>query len=55
VLSELDPARQRFVLDTLGNDGQTLLTTTDLGSLDPAFLARARVFRVEDGTLHSAA
>jgi DNA replication and repair protein RecF len=55
VLSELDPARQRFVLDTLGGDGQTLLTTTDLGSLDPAFLARARVYRVEDGALHSAA
>jgi DNA replication and repair protein RecF len=55
VLSELDPARQRFVLDTLGHDGQTLLTTTDLGHLDPTFLARARVYRVEDGTLHSAA
>ncbi|HZR98935.1 MAG TPA: DNA replication/repair protein RecF [Chloroflexota bacterium] len=55
VLSELDPARQRFVLDTLGHDGQTLLTTTDLGGLDPAFLARARVYRVEDGTLHAAA
>lgn len=55
VLSELDPARQRFVLQTLGPDGQTLLTTTDLGDLDPAFLARARVYRVEDGALHPAA
>jgi DNA replication and repair protein RecF len=55
VLSELDPARQRFVLQTLGSEGQTLLTTTDLGDLDPAFLARARVYRVEDGALHPAA
>jgi DNA replication and repair protein RecF len=55
VLSELDPARQRFVLETLGGDGQTLLTTTDLGALDSAFLARARVYRVENGTLHLAA
>jgi DNA replication and repair protein RecF len=55
VLSELDPARQRFVLQTLGSEGQTLLTTTDLGGLDPAFLARARVYRVEDGALHPAA
>ena len=55
VLSELDPARQRFVLDTLGSAAQTLLTTTDLGGLDPGFLARARVYRVEDGTLHAAA
>jgi DNA replication and repair protein RecF len=55
VLSELDPARQRFVLETLGDQAQTLLTTTDLGALDPAFLARARVYRVEQGTLHSAA
>jgi len=52
VLSELDPARQRFVLQTIGDDGQTLLTATDLGGFDPTFLARARVYRVEDGTVH---
>jgi DNA replication and repair protein RecF len=51
VLSELDPPRQAFVLQTLGADGQTLLTTTDLGGFDPGFLARARVYRIEDGTV----
>jgi DNA replication and repair protein RecF len=51
VLSELDPARQRFVLQTLGDAEQTLLTATDLGGFEPAFLARARVYRVEDGTI----
>jgi DNA replication and repair protein RecF len=54
VLSELDPARQRFVLQTIGDDGQTLLTTTDLGGFEPAFLARAHVYRVEDGAVHAA-
>jgi DNA replication and repair protein RecF len=54
VLSELDPAKQRFVLQTIHDDGQTLLTATDLGGFDPAFLARARVYRVEDGTVHAA-
>ncbi|MBX5491880.1 MAG: DNA replication/repair protein RecF [Chloroflexi bacterium] len=55
VLSELDPARQAFVLQTLGTEGQTLLTTTDLGGFDASFLARARVYRIEDGTIHAAA
>jgi len=54
VLSELDPARQRFVLQTIGDEGQTLLTTTDLGGFEPAFLARAHVYRVEDGAVHAA-
>src|SRR5215212_8739448 len=53
VLSELDPARQRFVLQTIGDEGQTLLTTTDLGGFEPAFLARAHVYRVEDGAVHA--
>jgi len=51
VLSELDPGKQRFVLQTIGTEGQTLLTTTDLGSFDPAFLAHARVYRVAEGTV----
>jgi DNA replication and repair protein RecF len=54
VLSELDPPRQAFVLHTLGADGQTLLTTTHLGGFDPSFLARARVYRIEDGTVQVA-
>jgi DNA replication and repair protein RecF len=55
VLSELDPAKQRFVLQTIGEDGQTLLTATDLGSFDAAFLARARVFHIGGGAIHQAA
>ncbi|HLI28257.1 MAG TPA: DNA replication/repair protein RecF [Chloroflexota bacterium] len=53
ILSELDPARQAFVLQTLGSDGQTFLTTTDLGGFDSGFLARARVYRIADGTIHA--
>ena len=55
VLSELDPGKQRFVLQTIGEDGQTLLTATDLGSFDAAFLARAHVFHIEGGAIHQAA
>jgi recombinational DNA repair ATPase RecF len=39
------------VLQTIGEHEQTLLTTTDLAGFEPGFLARARVFRVEEGTV----
>jgi DNA replication and repair protein RecF len=54
VLSELDPARQHFVVQTIGGHEQTLLTTTDLTGFEPGFLARARVFRVEEGRVLNA-
>jgi DNA replication and repair protein RecF len=51
VLSELDPTRRGFVLDQAGREGQTIITTTDLGDFPPAFLGEAVVFRVEHGAV----
>jgi DNA replication and repair protein RecF len=54
VLSELDPARRAFVLERSIGEGQTLITTTHLSDLSPAFLSRAEVLRVEAGTVEAA-
>ena len=58
ILSELDPRRRSFVLQTLlaaapdvAHPPQVLITTTDWGALDPAFLAGVTRFEVESGTL----
>ncbi len=51
VMSELDPARRRLLLETIGSSGQTLITATDLDSFSPEFLARAALFRIDHGTV----
>jgi DNA replication and repair protein RecF len=51
VLSELDPTRRGFVLEQAGREGQTLITTTDLGDFPPRFLAEATLFEVSGGTV----
>ncbi len=51
VMSELDPARRRLLLETIDNSGQTLITATDLGSFSPEFLARAALFHIEQGAV----
>lgn len=49
VLSELDPDRRRDLLALLGGHEQTILTTTELASLPPDFLAGSLVLHVEGG------
>lgn len=51
VMSELDPARRQLLLETIGLSGQTLITATDLDSFSPEFLARAALFRIDQGTV----
>jgi len=51
VMSELDRARSRRVLDVASQAEQVLLTTTDLNVLDPAFLRTAAVWEVIEGSL----
>lgn len=51
VMSELDPARRRLLLETLDLSGQTLITATDLHPFSPDFLAQAALYRVEQGRL----
>jgi DNA replication and repair protein RecF len=54
VLSELDPTRRAFVLDRTAGEGQTLITTTDLGDISPEFLAGAAIYHVESGAIRQA-
>jgi DNA replication and repair protein RecF len=52
ILSELDVHRRGFLMGTLeGGPQQSILTTTDLRALPPAFLQRCHVWRVEMGRL----
>ena len=51
VMSELDEVRRAQVLGTVQPGQQVILTTTEPGSIDPAFLERARVLRVEAGAV----
>jgi DNA replication and repair protein RecF len=53
ILSELDPTRRGFVLEQAGREGQTVITTTDLGDFTETFLAGASAYRVEHGTISS--
>jgi DNA replication and repair protein RecF len=55
VLSELDPQRRRFVQRAVRVEGQTLITSADAESLDPAFLRGAETYRVERGTIRPGA
>ncbi|MDP2720090.1 MAG: DNA replication/repair protein RecF [Dehalococcoidia bacterium] len=51
ILSELDSKRRHLVIETLRAYGQVVTTTTELESLEAAFVAGAKVFRVHEGTL----
>ena len=51
VMSELDEVRRGQVLATVAAEQQVIMTATELASVDAGFLARARVFEVEAGSL----
>ncbi|MGE5617784.1 MAG: DNA replication/repair protein RecF [Sphingomonadaceae bacterium] len=51
VMSELDPARRRLLLETIDASGQTLITATDMEPFSPEFLARAALFHIEQGAV----
>jgi DNA replication and repair protein RecF len=53
VMSELDPARRERLLAALEPGPQALITAADLNDLPKSILARAAVFRVEDGAIHA--
>lgn len=53
VLSELDAARRRQVLERASGYGQALITTADAAAVDARFLASARRFRVDSGALQA--
>lgn len=51
ILAELDEERRADVLGRLHPDDQALLTTTDLGLFEAAFVRRARVWHIRGGAL----
>ncbi len=51
VAAELDAHRRAWLLDRIDGVTQTLATTTEVDIFTPAFLARAALWRVEEGEL----
>jgi DNA replication and repair protein RecF len=51
VMSELDRARRKFLVEILNTKAQTIITTTHLGSFTEDILANASIFRIEAGTI----
>lgn len=51
IMSELDPARRRWVLEFMASSQQTIITATDTGYFTPEFLAKATIYRIANGTL----
>ncbi|HID86933.1 MAG TPA: DNA replication/repair protein RecF [Anaerolineae bacterium] len=51
LLSELDGARRRYLTQRLDRHEQAILTTTDLGDYEEAFLARVLLLRVHGGKI----
>jgi len=54
VMSELDELRRGQVLGTVQPGQQVIMTATELGGIDPAFLERARLLRVQAGAIQGA-
>jgi len=51
VLSELDRARGRYVLEQLSEAEQVLVTTTTLDHVPAAFARKAQIWRIQTGTV----
>ncbi len=51
VVAELDSTRRAYLLNQLGGQAQTLVTTTEIDVFPPEFLGRAQVWKVEGGRI----
>lgn len=51
VLSELDDGRKTHLLDAIRGKVQTFVTTTSLEGIHPKILQRAKIYRVEQGSV----
>lgn len=51
VMSELDPHRQAYLLETIGEKIQTLITSTDLKPFSPPVVGKAKIFTVSAGNV----
>ena len=48
VLAELDPSRQRLLLDAVGNDHQCLVSATHLDGFDAGWRAQSQILNPGD-------
>lgn len=53
VLAELDTTRQNYLLDTISEETQTIITTVDLSGFSKDYLNDVMVYNVEAGTVSS--
>lgn len=51
VLAELDVTRQNRLLEAIGNDTQTFVTSTHLSDFSAEWIEQAEIFEVESGTV----
>jgi len=51
VLAELDQTRQNFLLDSIQEDTQTIITTTDISNFEPVYLQGVTVYNVKQGEI----
>ncbi|MEI7474612.1 MAG: DNA replication/repair protein RecF [bacterium] len=51
VLAELDKTRQNYLLESIGNDIQFVITTTDINNFDQPFLKDVMVYNIDAGTI----
>lgn len=51
VLAELDDLRQNYLLTTINENTQTIITSVDTLLFDEKFLGGVKVYKIEDGTI----
>jgi len=51
VMAELDNKRQNHLLELIGNDTQTFVTTTHIEDFSNAWLKNTLIFKVNNGTI----
>lgn len=51
VLAELDNIRQNYLLNAIGQDTQTIITSVDTLQFDPEYLKGVEIFKIADGAL----
>ncbi|OGI16991.1 MAG: hypothetical protein A2255_09990 [Candidatus Melainabacteria bacterium RIFOXYA2_FULL_32_9] len=51
VLAELDHTRQNFLLDSIKEDIQTIITTVDISNFEPPYLEGVTIYKVEAGSI----
>lgn len=51
VLAELDVERQNYLLNSISDNIQTLITSTDLGNFKQEFLQDVKIYKIKNGAL----